>query len=135
MSDEGVFLDASALYAVFDAGDIAHETAARAWSELVQSDTPLHTTDYVALELSAVLQRRLGVEAVDALNKFVLPWVHVVWVDESLHAQGMAGVLAARRRDLSLVDCTSFTAMRRLGLRKAFSLDPHFSEQGFEPVR
>jgi predicted nucleic acid-binding protein len=129
--NEGVFLDASALYAVFDAGDTSHETAARAWDELLRSDAPLHTINYVALELAAVLQRRLGVDAVDALTTYVLPLVNVIWVDDALHAQGTAGVLAARRRDLSLVDCTSFAAMRRLGLHTVFSLDTHFAEQGF----
>ena len=42
--------------------------------------------------------------------------------------------LAARRRDLSLVDVVSFLVMRREGLTRAFTLDPHFSEQGFECI-
>ena len=62
----------------------------------------------------------------------MLPWVNVVWVDEVLHQTAMAGLLVARRRDLSLVDCASFAVMRRLGLRRAFTLDGHFAEQGFE---
>ena len=132
--NEGVFLDAAALYALFDAADGRHETAAHAWNVLLQSDAPLHTSNYVVVELSAVVQRRLGVAAVDALNTYVLPWVHVVWVDETFHARGAAGLLAARRRDLSLVDCTSFAVMRSLGLRRVFTLDVHFAEQGFEVV-
>jgi predicted nucleic acid-binding protein len=134
MRDGGAFLDASALYALFDADDAQHRTAARGWNELLSSDDPLHTTNYVVLELSAVLQRRLGVDAVDALATYLLPWVHVLWIDEALHAQAVAGVLAARRGDLSLVDCASFAAMRGLGLRRAFTLDPHFAEQGFIAV-
>lgn len=41
-------------------------------------------------------------------------------------------MLVAGRRDLSLVDCSSFVTMRRLGIKKAFALDEHFREQGFE---
>ena len=31
-------------------------------------------------------------------------------------------------------DCVSFETMRRLGIKNAFALDRHFSEQGFECV-
>jgi predicted nucleic acid-binding protein len=127
----GVFLDTSGLYAVFDADDTAHPPAARTWGELVRSDSSLHTSSYVCVELIALLQRRLGMEAVDALTTYVLPWVHVTSIDEALHAQAVASLLAARRRDLSLVDHASFALMRRLGLRRAFALDGRFAEQGF----
>jgi len=127
----GVFLDTSGLYAVFDGDDAGHPTAARVWDELLRSDVALHMSSYVLVELTALLQRRLGVQAVDALATYVLPWVHVSWVDESLHAQALAGLLAAGRRDLTLVDCAGFALMRKLGLRRAFTLDGHFAEQGF----
>ena len=128
----GVYLDTSALFALFDADDAAHEAAAQAWQQLVNSDTPLHTCNYVLLEVGALLQRRLGLGAAGVLETHVLPWVDVLWIDEALHSQATAGVLAARQRDLSVVDCASFAAMRRLGLRRAFSFDQHFAEQGFQ---
>ena len=130
----GVFLDTSALYAVFDGSDAQHVSAARAWDELVRSDRSLHTSSYVLVELAALLQRRLGIPALDALAAYVLPWVNVFWIDEPLHTQALAGLLAARRRDLTLVDCASFAVMRTLGLRQAFALDEHFVEQGFAVV-
>jgi predicted nucleic acid-binding protein len=128
----GVYLDTSALYAVFDADDRAHEAAARAWEELLGGEASLHTGSYVLVETTALLQRRLGIAAVDAFTTFVLPWVRITWIDESLHAQAVSGLLAAGRRDLTLVDCAGFVLMRRLGLRTAFTLDRHFAEQGFE---
>lgn len=133
-SPTGIYLDTSALYAVFDGDDRAHPRVARAWDELLGSDAALHTSSYVLVEMSALLQHRLGVAAVDAFATYVLPWVHVSWVDDSLHAQAVAGLLAAARRDLTLVDCTGFVLMRRLGLRRAFTLDRHFAAQGFEVV-
>lgn len=45
---------------------------------------------------------------------------------------GVAAVLTAGRKRLSLVDCVSFTVMRELGVRRALTLDGHFAEQGFE---
>jgi predicted nucleic acid-binding protein len=130
----GIYLETSGLYALFDADDSVHQAAARAWEDLLRSEAPLHTCSYVLVELSALLQTRLGVDAVDALGTHVLPWVNVQWVDAPLHAQAVAGLLAARRRDLSLVDCASFAAMRRHGLRRVFTFDRHFAEQGFETL-
>lgn len=66
--DEPVFLDTSGLYAVFDADGTAHPAAAEIWRGLVDSSAPLHTTSYVLVELIALLQRRLGLQAVEALN-------------------------------------------------------------------
>ena len=127
----GVFLDSSALYAVFDGDDAGHPAAAQAWDGLLRSEVPLHTSSYVLVELTALLQRRLGTAAVDALTTHVLPWVNITWADEALHAHAVTGMLVAAQRDLSLVDCASFTCMRRLGLVRVFTLDRHFSERGF----
>jgi predicted nucleic acid-binding protein len=53
-------------------------------------------------------------------------------VDESIHRSAMHALLVALQPDLSLVDCVSFEAMRRLGLFTAFSFDQRFSDQGFQ---
>ena len=91
----GVYLDTSGLFSLFHTDDVRHSLGAQAWHDLIDSDTPLHTSNYVLVELSALLQRRLGLGAVDALGTHVLPWVNVLWVDEALHAQAVAG--ASRR--------------------------------------
>ena len=61
----------------------------------------------------------------------VLPVLDVVWVDGELHAEGMAALLTAGKRHLSLVDRVSFSCMRRHGLTRAFQFDRHFKDQGF----
>jgi predicted nucleic acid-binding protein len=132
--NEGVFLDTSALYAVFDADDAGHSAAAQAWEDLIRGESPLRTSNYVLVELVALLQRCLGLPAVNALTTYVLPWVNLTWTDETLHSQALAGVLTAGRRDLTLVDCAGFALMRRLRLSRAFALDRHFAEQGFELI-
>jgi predicted nucleic acid-binding protein len=71
----------------------------------------------------------------DALRAFqadVVPVIELEWVEPEDHRAAVQVVLAADRRHLSLVDCTSFQLMRRLGVRSAFAFDPHFAEQGFD---
>jgi predicted nucleic acid-binding protein len=52
-------------------------------------------------------------------------------VDLEMHRAGVSALLAASRRNLSLVDCVSFEVMRTLGIKVVFTFDPHFREQGF----
>jgi predicted nucleic acid-binding protein len=125
------FVDTSGLLAILNADDRFHSEASRSWSNWVTEEVPMVTSNYVLLETTALVQRRLGFEAVTALQADVLPILQVEWVDRPLHQAAVAIMLTMRRRDLSLVDCTSFELMRRLGLRAVFGFDRHFAEQGF----
>ena len=126
-----VFVDTSALYAVLDADDDQHSRAEAEWRRLVGGVSGLLTTSYVLVETTALVQHRLGMEAVGLLEQDIRPVLQVEWIDEALHATGMASMLAAGRRGLSLVDCVSFAVMARAGLRQAFAFDDHFAERGF----
>lgn len=125
------FVDTSAIYALLDRSDANHPRAAADWMELIKSRSPLLTTNYVVIEVCALCQHRLGMEAVRALHDNLFPLIQVHYVDEAVHALGMAALLAASRRKLSLVDCTSFQVMRQFGIRHAFAFDRHFEEEGF----
>lgn len=129
-----VFVDTSAIFAVLDADDQNHERARQAWVALASQETWLVCTNYVLIETFALVQRRLGMDAVKVLEEDMLPMVSVEWVDEGTHQAGVAALLIAARRQLSLVDCVSFTTMRRLGINEVFTFDRHFAEQGFERI-
>lgn len=129
-----VFADTSALYALLDRDDQFHAAARDAWAGLLSQAEPLLTSNYVLVESFALVQGRLGVEALRTLTDDLLPVVAVQWVSEDDHRIAVGGVLAAGRRTLSLVDCASFAVMRRQHLRRAFTFDRHFREQGFEVV-
>ena len=125
------FMDTSALIAVFDAAERNHKQADVVWRHLLESEDDIVVTNYVMVETCAVAQRRIGIEAIRAIEERAVPLLHIVWIDKQDHHAGMQAVLAANRRGLSLVDCTSFGVMRRLGIRAAFTFDEHFKEQGF----
>lgn len=125
------FVDTSALYAVLDADDANHHHARPVWEELLASDALLVTTNYVLVETFALLRNRLGLTAVRRFQEDVHPLLHVVWLEREAHEAGIEAVLVAKQRRLSLVDCTSFHAMRRRGLQRAFAFDRHFEDQGF----
>ena len=129
-----IFIDTAAFLAVLNANDRFHQPARNAWSEIIISGSALFAGNYVILETTALLQHRFGIDALRLFEGELLPVVEIAWVDEAIHKQGMSALLAANRRDLSLVDCTSFEMMRQRGLDRAFTFDPHFNEQGFEVI-
>jgi predicted nucleic acid-binding protein len=88
----------------------------------------------VIVEAVALAQRRLGHAAARALLNGLCPLLHVVWVDEALHAAGVSALLAGARRRVSLVDWVSFEVMRRRGIEVAFAFDRDFVAQGFATV-
>jgi uncharacterized protein len=126
-----VFVDTSALIAFLDDDDPAHRVCREAWRQAALEAEGLTTTDYVVLEAVAVAQRRWGLDAVRTLVDEYLPLIEVGSVSTEDRVAALNALLAAGRRRLSLVDCVSFTVMRRLGIRDYLGLDPHFEEQGF----
>ena len=128
------FVDTSAFLAVLDADDAQHPRASRVWRDLVGGEDTLQTTSYVLVETFALVQARLGLQATRLLHDDVVPVLRVTWIDEELHRAAMTALLTAQRRDLSLVDCVSFAAMRRFGAERAFAFDRHFRQQGFAVI-
>ena len=126
-----IFVDTSAIYALLDRADENHARASGKWSELLDANSQLFTTNYVLVESCALAQHRLGLEAVRAIQEDFLPAIEIRWIDGKTHAESMTALLAARRRKLSLVDCSSFAVMRQAGVRVAWAFDKHFAEEGF----
>lgn len=126
-----VFVDTSALLALLDADDTEHADAVAAWAALAAEGAPLVTSNYVIVETTAVAQHRLGLDAVRSLVREILPVIEVAFIDAAIHEAAVAAFLAAGRRHLSLVDCSSFELMRRREVGRAFAFDRHFREQRF----
>lgn len=128
------FIDTSAFYALLDRDDRNHQKGRKAWMEILGESPILVTSNYVLVETFALLQGRLGLEAVRRFQEDVVPIVPVEFVTPEIHRAGTAALLSAGRRGLSLVDCVSFEVMRDLGIKVAFTFGSHFHEQGFDVI-
>ena len=124
-------MDTSAFYALLDRDDANHQKAKKAWTDLLRAEHSLVTNNYILVETFALLQNRLGIEAVRGFQEDVLPLIHIEFVSPEMHRSGIAALLSASRRSLSLVDCVSFEIIRSSGIKTVFAFDQHFKEQGF----
>ena len=131
---EKIFIDTSAIYALISTQDQDMKLAVKTWEGALKREDVLFTNNYVLVECFALVQSRLGLEFVRALQTNIMPFLQVDWIAEQQHISSVNNVLTANRRQLSLVDCSSFDTMRRLGIEKVFTFDHHFKEQGFEVI-
>lgn len=129
-----IYVDTSALIALLVAEDVNNTRARDAWQMLLNANERPVTSNYVVVECCALLQSRFGLQAVRELVGGLLPAILVAWVEPNVHNTGVETVLAFGKRGLSLVDCTSFALMRNQGIRRVFTFDPHFTDQGFEVI-
>ncbi len=125
-----IFFDTSAAVALADAEDDNHAHAVRAIGTIVAGGTTLLTHNYVLVESTAVLQRRLGLASAlaflaDSEN------FHVHWITREDHVEAAALLGKRNRRKLSLVDCMSFVIMGKYGVTTALAYDSDFQAEGF----
>lgn len=127
-------MDTSGLYALLVATDVFHGRAREAFSTLRREDARLVTTSYVLVEAYALIQRRVGLGAVEALRRAFAPLLDVVWVDASTHENALDELDRLSDVAVSLVDAVSFIVMRERAIQRAFTFDAHFVEAGFDLV-
>ncbi len=129
-----VFVDTSAFLAVLDKEDRCHPDSLKKWTRLANNRAEVWTTDYVRLESWSLIQRRLGPQAVMVFQDDWLPLCRIHQVGADGFERAAAQWRIAQRRNLSLVDLTSFDAMRQLAIRNALAFDEHFREMGYLDV-
>lgn len=121
-----VFVDTSGFIAVLNPSDPFCTKATELFARAEREQWTLQTTGYVVHETWSLIQRRLGLDALEAFLDVHLPMCHVEFVDALLHHAGAARCRSARERHLSLTDCVSIEYMRQHGIAEAIASDVHF---------
>lgn len=132
---KSTFVDTSGFYAFLDRDDRFHAEAKRLFLKSEAGGWALVTSSYVVHESWALIQARLGWDAVEDFLREMVVRCRIVWVDERLHGLGAARARQARERRLSLTDCVSFEVMLAEGCREYLGDDEHFQAAGFQPAQ
>jgi predicted nucleic acid-binding protein len=133
MAAGDVFMDSAGFLALWDAGDEHHTAAARLQEELTSNRRRFVTSDYVVDETATLLLVRHShsaatdfLDTVERSEALRLEWIG----PERFHAA--AGLFRRHAdKEWSFTDCVSFTLMRELRIRDAFTSDHHFRQAGF----
>ena len=129
-----IYVDTSAFYALIDRSDRHHEKASALWPELLHENVALITSNYVVWETTDLLQQRIGCEAAILWYRDVLGVMDVRWVNEENHQRAVELWLNLGQYRPSLVDCVSFVTMHLHQIEKVFCFKPHFINYGFNLV-
>ena len=133
LSRDAIFLDTSALCAALDRRSERHGAVAAEFQRLLRGGVPLLTTDAVVTEFQGLTLGRLGpTVALDALDRLLAsPRLRVVATGPNAIRASLEYLRARPNRRLSLVDATSFAAMRDREIATALTLDTDFVVEGF----
>ncbi len=129
-----VFADTSALYALMVRDDMMHVRAKTCFSHFAEQAAQLISSSFVLVETIALLQRRIGLDAVQDFHARIVPLLDVLWVNAEWYARALQWLSLQGKRDLSLVDCLSFEIMEARAVTLAYAYDKHFEENGFATV-
>ena len=125
-----MLLDTSGLLCLHHRAELFHAQARVTYQAARVGLT--HSTilaEFVALAHARRLPRLAALTFVtDLLDN---PDIETVWVDEPLHREAMALLLARLDKTYSLCDAMSFVLMRRRNLSEALTTDRHFEQEGF----
>jgi len=126
-----VFVDTSGIFALLVKNDHMHRRAKLYFAFLCEQQAHLVTTSFVIVETVALLQHRIGIDAVYDFQSKIVPLLEIIWVDKELYTKAIQRLFVANKRNVSLVDCLSFEVMELRRITYAFTFDKHFAEMGY----
>lgn len=131
---EVIFLDTSALLALYNNEDAWNEEASYKLKKRIENWDKFVTTDYVISETYTGL---LGFGGYKIVVEFDRDFKSGLWQVEKINEErfGRAREIFMRfnkDKEWSFVDCSSFVIMKELKIKKVFTYDKDFEQMGFE---
>ena len=125
-----VMVDTAAFYALASQNDAYHDAARQAYVLILSEERELWTTSYALVETMALIQRRLGFDALTDFMNRIGGSVNIHWIDDEDHNQAWDRLVEQRGAGLSLVDWTVALASEMMDAT-IFTFDRGFANQGF----
>lgn len=132
-----VFVDTSAFKAYYDKKDRHHLIARSFVNGVVRRENEFRlfvTSDYILDETVTLVKIACGTKEasrfLDIIQKSRI--VMVISVGEDCFKKAKETFEKHTDKGWSFTDCTSFTLMRELGIRNAFTFDEDFKQAGFK---
>lgn len=126
---EIIMVDTSAIYALLDQSDNNHSVGKKILTKLSKSNIKIILTNFLVAECHALISSKLG-------HELARQWItNICWeierVSEADEERAKEIIIAHADKTYSYTDATTFAVMERLGVKKCFSFDKHFTQFGF----
>ncbi|CAB1083501.1 hypothetical protein D1AOALGA4SA_11063 [Olavius algarvensis Delta 1 endosymbiont] len=129
-----LFVDTSGWMSLADESDPIHRDCMTVRDQWLEQGGLLVTSDYIMDETLTLIRMRIGIDAAERWWGQIgeSPRVRWEWIDTERAEKARAWFFKWRDKSFSFTDCTSFTIMRELHIKKALTGDRHFRKAGFE---
>ena len=126
---EKIMVDTSAIYALLDRSDRMHEEAKNSLIKLSKEKVITIITNFIRAESHALISSKLGHDlARKWLGKLIWPVERITEIDEN---RAVEIINYYTDKTYSFTDATTFAAMERLGITRAFTFERQFIQHGF----
>lgn len=128
-----IFVDSGAFIALWVAQDGKHETATKALALLKEEGARLCTSNFVLDEAVTFVGRRAGAAFAAQKGRNILDSKVMTVLRPDAEDERLALDLIVKYADqgVGFTDAVSFAVMRRHRLKRAFTFDRHFADEGF----
>jgi uncharacterized protein len=130
-----MLIDTAGWASLFIANEPYHPQASQYFQIARQQQQQLITSNYIIAELVALLHSPLRrprpqiFEIIDAIK--TASYVQTIHIDAEVDLAAWNFCKSRPDKTWSLVDCTSFILMQKLGIHEALTSDRHFEQAGF----
>lgn len=133
MAAADVFMDSAGFLALWDGGNEHHDAAVRVQQELVRKRHRFVTSEYIVDETATLLLVRHSHEAAADFLQTIenSEALRLEWIGPERFHSAIALFRRHSDKEWSFTDCVSFTIMRELQIKHAFTTDHHFKQAGF----
>lgn len=126
-----VLIDSDALFALYVANDLHHQTAKEILHRFLKEKAELFVTNLVLQETATVISYRLGQkQALDFLKRFSQVNIKQVFVNKNLIAKSWLVFKKQTKKGTSFIDCANIVVTRELKVDKIFSFDRFYQQTG-----
>lgn len=135
MTMNKVFVDTSGWAEFLVQTEPFYLKAKRLMQQWYTDGTPVITSNYVLLELVALLTsplripRHQQIQVIETIK--TSSWVTITHLDRTMDKMGWKLLTERQDKTWSLVDCTSFVIMQQHKILEALTTDHHFEQAGF----
>ena len=136
MKAKSLLVDTGAWFALVDKSDSYHKRAVSLFPKLIKDYNQLISTNLIIAETYILIRRSIGhPPAITFLENIAAsPRVIKIYSDDVVEKNAEDILRKYHDQKFSYTDAVSFTVMKQLGIREAFSFDHHFVIAGFTTI-